>query len=202
MLNKVFISTLLVKYFRGCIMARNTSLTGREVYFDDDDIIVSKTDLKGRLTYCNDVFLSIAGYKEDECLGQQHSMIRHPDMPRCIFQLLWDTIQNGTELFAYVINRGKNGGHYWVYAHVTPSFDTTGKIIGFHSNRRIPNKQVLKDTIIPLYEKLKSEEDRAGSRKEGLQRSSQLISAMLAKQGVEYDEWVLTLGNNRTRLAA
>ncbi len=199
---EMFTSTLLVKHIRGHIMTRNTSLTGREVYFNDDDIIVSKTDLKGRLTYCNDVFLSIAGYTEEECLGQQHSMIRHPDMPRCIFKLLWDTIQNGTEIFAYVINRCKNGDHYWVYAHVTPSFDTTGKIIGFHSNRRIPNKQVLKDTIIPLYEKLKSEEDRAGNRKEGLLRSSQMIESMLEEQGMEYDEWILTLGKNSTRLAA
>jgi len=101
-----------------------------------------------------------------------------------------------------VVNRCKNGDNYWVYAHVTPSFDTAGKIIGFHSNRRIPNKQVLKDTIIPLYEKLKSEEDRAGNRKEGLQRSSQMIESMLEEQGMEYDEWILTLGKNSTRLAA
>ena len=98
-------------------------LTGVERFFDKDEIIVSKTDLKGRMTYCNDVFLRIAGYTEQELLGQPHSIIRHPDMPRCVFKLLWDTIGAGKEIFAYVINRAKNGDHYWVLAHVTPSRD-------------------------------------------------------------------------------
>ena len=81
--------------------------TGNEVFFDDDDIIVSKTNTKGILTYTNRIFLNIAGYAEKEVVGQQHSIIRHPDMPRCIFKLLWDTLQNGQEIFAYVINRCK-----------------------------------------------------------------------------------------------
>ena len=183
-------------------MTRKSSLSGKEVFFDDNDIIVSKTDLKGRLTYCNDVFLNIAGYTEEECLGQQHSMIRHPDMPRSIFKLLWDTIQNGDEIFAYVVNRCKNGDHYWVYAHVTPSFDTNGKVIGFHSNRRVPDKRVLEDTIIPLYKQLKNEENSDGNRKEGLQKSMQVLTDMLAEQGLGYDEWVLTLGKQFERKAA
>lgn len=87
-----------------------------KVALGDDEIIVSKTDLKGRITYANRVFLTIAGYTEQEVLGEPHSIIRHPDLPRCIFKLLWDTIQGGTEIFAYVINRCKNGDHYLVYA--------------------------------------------------------------------------------------
>ena len=101
-------------------MAQHRSVTGTERFFDDDKIIVSKTDLKGKLAYCNKLFLDIAGYTEKECLGQPHSMIRHPDMPRCVFALMWDAIQSGNEIFAYVINRAKNGDHYWVNAHVTP----------------------------------------------------------------------------------
>ena len=88
-------------------------VTGHEVFFDDDEIIVSKTDLTGKITYANDMFLRIAGYKEVEVLGQPHSLIRHPDMPRSIFKLLWDTISAGGEIFAYVMNRCKNGDHYW-----------------------------------------------------------------------------------------
>ena len=137
-------------------MKEKLALTGVERFFDVDDIIVSKTDLKGRITYANDVFLEIAGYTEQEVLGQPHSMIRHPDMPRCIFKLLWDTIQGGQEIFAYVINRCKNGDHYWVYAHVTPSKGVGGEIVGYHSNRRVPERSIVEKTIIPLYQELKS----------------------------------------------
>lgn len=87
-------------------------VTGKEVFFKPEEIIVSKTDLKGRITYANRVFLDISGFTEAELLGKPHSILRHPEMPRCVFKLLWDTIQNGSEIFAYVINRCKNGDHY------------------------------------------------------------------------------------------
>ncbi|MBT3307547.1 MAG: PAS domain S-box protein [Alphaproteobacteria bacterium] len=86
-------------------MSKDSSLTGVERFFEDDEIIVSKTDLKGRVTYANRVFLRLAGYTEQEVLGQPHSIIRHPEMPRCVFKLLWDTLEDGKEIFAYVINR-------------------------------------------------------------------------------------------------
>ena len=101
--------------------------TGVERFFPEDEVIVSKTDFKGRITYANETFLNIAGFTEDEILGQPHSIIRHPDMPRCVFKLLWDTIKARSEIFAYVLNMAKNGDHYWVFAHVTPTFDASGK---------------------------------------------------------------------------
>lgn len=174
-------------------MARDTKVTGVEQFFDEDEIIVSKTDLKGRITYCNDVFLRIAGYTEQECLGQPHSMIRHPDMPRCVFGLLWETIQDGKEIFAYVINRCKNGDHYWVNAHVTPSRDRSGTIVGYHSNRRVPDRAILEGTIMPLYKELLAEEKRHGNRKEGLQASSGMVANLLQERNVEYDEFIARL---------
>ena len=149
------------------------SVTGVERFFDDDEIIVSKTNLKGHITYANRVFLRLADYAEQDVLGQPHSIIRHPDMPRCVFKLLWDTLQKGEEIFAYVVNRSKNGDHYWVLAHVTPSFDEAGKIIGYHSNRRVPDRTVLESTIIPLYKSLLDEEKR---RKDPQSRHARLIS--------------------------
>ena len=168
-------------------------ITGVERFFDQDQIIVSKTDLKGRITYCNDVFLNIAGYTERECLGQPHSLIRHPEMPRCIFGLLWDTIQDGREIFAYVINRCKNGDHYWVQAHVTPSRDSAGSIIGYHSNRRVPDRTIITESIVPLYRELLSVERQHTNRKAGQAASMAMISAMLSKQNKPYDEFVATL---------
>ncbi len=174
-------------------MAREISLTGTEQFFEDDELIVSKTDLKGRLTYTNDVFLRISGYTEQECLGQPHSMIRHPQMPRCIFSLLWETIQDGREIFAYVINRCKNGDHYWVNAHVTPSRDGSGEIIGYHSNRRIPERKILERVIIPLYQDLLAEEQKYSNRKQGLEASTVTIANLLKERNLEYDEFVATL---------
>lgn len=180
-------------------MAQDKSLTGVERFFGDDDIIVSKTDLKGRLTYANKVFLDISGYSEKEVLGQPHSMIRHPEMPRCIFKLLWGALEEGKEIFAYVNNRCKNGDNYWVYAHVTPSWDANGKIVGFHSNRRVPERDVLEKDIIPLYSKLKQLEQSAPNRKDGLQASQQAVNELLAAQGVQYDEFVATIGQGQRR---
>ena len=109
--------------------------SGQESPFGADEIIVSKTDPKGRITYANDVFLRVSHYREAEVMGQPHNLIRHPDMPHSIFKFMWQTIQGGEEIFAYVLNMARNGDHYWVFAHVTPSFDALGGIAGYHSNR-------------------------------------------------------------------
>lgn len=166
--------------------------TGRESAFAAHEMIVSKTDLKGRITYANDVFLRVSGYRATEIIGQPHSIIRHPDMPRCVFKLLWETIEAKGEIFAYVNNMAKNGDHYWVFAHVTPSFDAGGKVVGYHSNRRKPDAaQVAK--IAPLYKSLLDEERRAADRKLGMQRSYDQLFATLTARGVPYDEFVFAV---------
>ena len=163
----------------------------KEVFFDKDSLIVSKTNLKGHLTYMNDVFLDVAGYREQELVGKPHNVIRHPDMPRCVFKLLWDQLQQGNEVFAYVVNLTKNGDYYWVVAHVTPSFDSDGNIIGYHSTRRVPNVDVVKETIIPLYRELIKVEQSQESRKAGLEASYQNLLDVLAEKNLGYDEFDL-----------
>lgn len=166
---------------------------GSERFFDKNEIIVSKTDLKGRLTYVNKVFMRLAGYNEKELLGQPHSIVRNPEMPRCIFKLLWDTIQSKKEIFAYVVNSAKGGDYYWVFAHVTPSFDDAGNVVGYHSNRRVPDRNVLNNTIIPLYKQLLAEEKRHNNRKEGMNSSLQMLENILKEKGIEYDEFIFSL---------
>jgi PAS domain S-box-containing protein len=118
------------------------------VFFDESELIVSKTDLKGAVTYANNTFfLKVSGYGEEELLGQPHSILRHPDMPRCAFKLLWQEIEAGREIFAYVVNLAKNGDHYWVFAHVTPTIKDNGSIIGYHSSRRVPSRTALGKVI-------------------------------------------------------
>lgn len=174
-------------------MPQEKTLTGVGRFFDDDELIVTKTDLKGRITYCNDVFIRLASFSEQESLGQPHSIIRHPDMPRCVFGLLWDTIQAGQEIFAYVVNRSKNGDHYWVNAHVTPSHDSAGKIIGYHSNRRVPDRNIVDKAIIPLYRDLLAEEQRHANRKDGQQAGTEMVVKLLQDSNMQYDEFVARL---------
>ena len=166
--------------------------TQNERTFGEDEIIVSKTDETGRITYANDIFLKVALYHEHEVLGQPHSLVRHPDMPRCVFKLLWDTIQDGREIFAYVKNMAKNGDYYWVFAHVTPSFGGGDKVIGFHSNRRSPRRDAI-TKIEPIYNQLLAEENRHANRKDGMMAGFQMLCQTLESQGVDYDQFVFSL---------
>ena len=166
--------------------------TTNERTFDKDEFLVSKTDVTGRITYANDLFCRIALYEERELLGQPHSIVRHPDMPRCVFKQLWDTINGGREIFAYVKNMAKNGDFYWVFAHVTPSYDADNKIIGFHSNRRLPRPESIAK-IEPVYRQLLEAENRHPDRKEGMQAGFDLLVSLLRENKVDYDEFVFSL---------
>ncbi|MGE5518181.1 MAG: PAS domain-containing protein [Bacteroidota bacterium] len=174
-------------------MARSdVHLTGVERTFGADEIIVSKTDPKGRIIYANEVFLKLAGYSEGEIIGQPHSIIRHPAMPRCVFKLLWDTIQAGKECFAYVLNRSKNGDHYWVLAHITPTFDAAGTIVSYHSNRRSPRREAVAKAEA-LYRDLLAVEAGVEDRKQGMDAGFKALVDKLQALGVPYDEFVFAL---------
>ena len=115
-------------------------VTGREEPFRDGELIVSCTDLRGIITYINEYFCEISGYHENELIGCQHNVIRHPDMPAGAFADLWTHIQAGRPWVGLVKNRCKNGDHYWVEAHVTPILDEAGKVTGYMSVRRKPSR--------------------------------------------------------------
>jgi PAS domain S-box-containing protein len=168
------------------------SSTGVERTFDDDEIIVSKTDPQGRITYVNDEYLRVSAYAESDLIGAPHSIIRHPDMPRSVFRLLWDTLQDGRELFAYIVNLAGDGAHYWVLAHVTPTFGAGGRIVGFHSNRRTASPEALA-AVRPLYEELLREERRHPSTPDAVTAGTRLLQERLEGLGVSYDEWVWSL---------
>ncbi len=165
---------------------------GEERVFDSDRIIVSKTDLKGRITYVNRLFCSIADYTEDELIGRPHNIIRHTSMPRGIFEMLWGRLQAHKEIFAYVINSTKSGDYYWVLAHVTPSFDQSGQAVGYHSNRRAPRQSAL-DVIRPIYDQMLAIEAKPERRKDGIQASCQFLEQWLQDKGVNYDEFVFSI---------
>jgi PAS domain S-box-containing protein len=164
--------------------------------FGVDEIIVSKTDLQGRITYVNDVFLRVAGYREADVLGKPHNLIRHPDMPRVVFSLLWSEIQAGREIFAYVKNMAIDGAAYWVFAHVTPTY-VGGAIVGYHSNRRSPEAGAVR-AIEPLYRLLLAEEARHSRPSEAMAASGALMTEKLAQLKMTYDEFVWSLADSRS----
>ena len=159
-----------------------------------DDFIVSKTDAKGRITYCNRIFIEFSGYDEAELLGQPHNIIRHPDMPRSVYRFMWHTLQQGEEFFGYVKNRRKNGDFYWVLANVTPSYDADDNLLGYYSVRRCPERSAIK-LIEPLYQRMIEEESQHDSAQQAMDASMQILNDFIDESGQEYNELIFQLEN-------
>ena len=168
--------------------------TGEERTFAADELIVSKTDRRGLITYANDVFLRVGAFSRDEVIGQPHNIIRHPEMPRAVFKLLWDTLGAGEEIFAYINNLASDGGHYWVLAHVTPSRGADGRVVGYHSSRRKPSAAAVR-RVLPVYTRLLAEERRHPTARAAVDASSRLLADLLAEQGQGYEEFIWSVIN-------
>lgn len=160
-------------------------VNGDEITFSENLFIVSKTDTKGKITYGNDTFIEISGYEEDELIGEPHNILRHPDMPRAVFKMLWDRVQAGKEIFAYVKNKAKDGKFYWVHAYITPVVEQN-RTVGYHSVRRSPSREGLK-VIEPIYQKMLQVEKTGG-----IDASVKLLNEILDSQKVTYDQFILS----------
>lgn len=161
--------------------------TNIEISFPDGEFIVSKTDLSGHITYGNELFIKLSGYAENELLGAPHNILRHPDMPKAVFKLLWEKIEKGDEVFAIVKNMAKSGNHYWVKTHITPSYNDNNKIINYHSVRRHPKREAIK-TVEPIYAQMLKIE-----KSSGIEESFEYLTKLLDQKGVTYDEFFFTL---------
>ncbi len=160
-----------------------------ELKMKETDFIVSKTDVKGHITYCNDAFMEFSGYYEEELLGQAHNIIRHPDMPRSIFRLMWQTLQQENEFFGLIKNMCKNGSFYWTFANVTPSFSADNQLLGYFSVRRYPKPEAI-EIIQSLYQEMcKIEADSTTSSQDAMDASITILNnAVQAKGG--YNEFI------------
>ena len=159
----------------------------KEVRLKEEDFIVSKTDLKSKILYGNKIFIEMSGYNEKELLGQPHNILRHPDMPRCAFKILYDHIQNGKEWFGFVKNLRKDGGYYWVFANISPTYDSNGKMIGYYSVRRKP-REGFKSIIEPLYKKL-LEIEKSG----GMEAGIAAVNELLKKYNMSFNEVMIKI---------
>ncbi len=166
-------------------MAKAATIINIERSFEASELFFSTTDRRGVITSCNEVFTRIAEYEPQEILGQPHSIVRHPHMPRCVFFLLWEYLLSGRPIGAYVKNRSKSGAYYWVFALAMP-IDS-----GFISIRLKPTSGAL-DLISSLYEKLRSiEAEHSEDRRTGMKMAYDALLLELASLGIEsYDEFM------------
>lgn len=165
--------------------------TQHEVFLKKDEIIVSKTDLTGRITYVNRAFMRVADFSAAEVLGTQHNIVRHPDMPRGAFKLLWDTLKQEHEFFGYVKNMTSSGDFYWVFANVTPDRDADGKLVGYFSVRRKPGSEAVA-TMQSIYREMLAVESRAGAANAPA-ASVDFLQAKLKSLGTSYERFILSL---------
>lgn len=146
-------------------MKINMPVTNVERRFDEDEYIVSKTNLKGQITYINRPFLEISGFTEEELLGASHNIVRHPDMPPEAYKDLWRTLQSGKAWRGMVKNRCKNGDYYWVEANANPIWED-GKITGYMSLRTKPGTEQVK-AAEQIYSKFRDGTAKGLTIKEG-----------------------------------
>ena len=139
-------------------MRTNLPVTSQEYPLRDGVAIVSRTDLKGRITYINDDFVEASGFTEAELIGQAHNIVRHPDMPPQAFADMWRTLKGGETWTALVKNRRKNGDHYWVRANATPVV-RGGRLAGYLSVRTKPARAEVA-TAEALYERFRTNRAR------------------------------------------
>lgn len=135
---------------------RRVLVNDQEVPYPDGMLIVSRTDPAGIITHANQAFVDLSGYERDELIGENHCILRHPDMPAAAFRDLWDTVGRGAKWQGYVKNLRKDGAHYWVFATAIPNV-REGRVVGYTSVRRKPSRAKVNE-YAALYARMRAEE--------------------------------------------
>lgn len=165
--------------------------TAVERILDPDRYIISTTDTQGRITSVNDVLVETSGYSREELLQRQHNILRHPDMPRAVFWLAWDTLQAGEDFHGYFKNLCKDGAYYWVFAHIRPEHDGDGSVVGYRSVRRVPKRSAVA-TLSGLYAEMLAAEHAAGP-KDAIPAGLTVLRQFLAKRNAGYEQVMASL---------
>lgn len=156
-----------------------------EVFWDKSKIITSKTDARGIIEYANEVFIEISGYQEHELMGKPHSIIRHPDMPKVIFKILWKSLKQGKNFHAVIKNRAKSGRYYWVITDFEIAKNEQGKITNYFARRRAVSDEVVKKHIVPLYKKLLLIE-----KESGMDVSEKYLKGLFEDKNLSYELFI------------
>jgi len=163
-----------------------------QIKLDPKKYIVSKTDPKGIIEYGNDYFVEISGYKESELIGHPHNVIRHPDMPKVVFKIMWERIKKGENMLALVKNMAKDGRYYWVITDFEPKTDKiTNEIVSYTAYRKAASDEVIR-AIEPIYKKLVEIESESG-----MEGSEKYFRGYLEEKNMSYDEFINDLVGNK-----
>jgi len=163
-----------------------------EIKLSTKRYIVSKTDPKGVIEYGNDYFVEISGYTEAELIGQPHSIIRHPDMPKVVFKMMWERIKRNENIMAIVKNLAKDGSYYWVVTEFEAKVDPiTNEIISYTAFRKAAPKKAV-EAIEPIYKKLLEIEENGG-----MEASEKYLRGFLEEKNTTYDELINELVENK-----
>jgi PAS domain S-box-containing protein len=158
-----------------------------EIEFSKKKFIVSKTNLKGKITFVNKNFCDISGYSEDELIGVPHNIVRHPDMPKAVFSLIWKRLLSGRAVSGIIKNLAKDGRYYWVIAELEPKFDKKGNIISLTAFRRAAPDYVI-EVAEDLYEVMLKIEKRYG-----MKSSTEYLEGFLEEKETTYDTFISEL---------
>lgn len=172
---------------------RPQQILNEEMKWDKTQVISSKTDPYGTILYMNDAFEAASEYNKIELIGESHNIIRHPDMPKVVFKVLWKNLKAGKNFHAIVKNLTRSGRYYWVITDFTIDKDEKGKITGYTGRRKaLPNSVIEK--IEPLYKTLLNIESAKNE-----QASELYFEAYLKEEvGKSYDEFVVDLFESET----
>ena len=161
--------------------------TDIQIVVDKKKMIVSKTDTKGKLIYGNEYFCELTGYKESDLIGASHNIIRHPDMPKAVFKLMWQYLNAGRSIMAVVKNMSKNGNYYWVTTDFDVVKDGNGEIKSYIAYRQAAPAHVIEE-MEKLYKKLLVIEEV-----HDLKASTAYLTAFLEEKNMNYDQFIANL---------
>lgn len=157
-----------------------------EIILDPSKVIMSKTNRKGVIQYANNYFLEVCQYSENEILGKPHNIIRHPDMPKVIFKVMWEKLHKGENLFAVVKNLTKDGSFYWVVTKFETTYDKDENIISYYARRKAVPKKI-REITESIYEKILAIE------KYDIELAEKTFYEILKNENLSYDDFFLEL---------
>ncbi len=164
---------------------KQPTIIDKEVVWDKSRVIMSKTDHRGIIEYANEVFVDVCGYEDYELMGQPHSIIRHPDMPKVLFKVLWENLKLGGNFHAVVKNLAKSGRYYWVVTDFESTKNEDGEITHYFGRRRAVPQEIITNYIEPLYKKLLQIEKTSG-----VEYSEKYLIGFLEEKNRSYVEYI------------
>jgi PAS domain S-box-containing protein len=164
---------------------KQPTIIDKEVVWDKSRVIMSKTDHRGIIEYANEVFVDVCGYEDYELMGQPHSIIRHPDMPKVLFKVLWENLKQGVNFHAVVKNLAKSGRYYWVVTDFESTKNENGEITNYFGRRRAVPQEIITNHIEPLYKKLLQIEKASG-----VEYSEKYLIGFLEEKNRSYVEYI------------